>query len=150
MAEIVTIEGQQFKRRSPWGVWGLGFITLGIYHLVWYYKINDEARRYLRDEAIRPGVALAAILIGWILILPPYISIYRTGDRIRRMQENAGVGQQIEPVLGLIAAFFLSLHVPYYQSGLNRVWDAYGAGARAETYPPTPPPPTTQIPTPPE
>jgi Domain of unknown function (DUF4234) len=150
MAEIVTIEGQEFKRRSPWGVWGLGFLTLGIYHFFWYYKINDEARRYLRDETIRPGVALAAILIGWILILPPYISVYRTGDRVRRMQAQVGVTRGTEPVLGLIAAFFLSLHVPYYQSGLNRVWDSHGAGAQVPQAPPVPPPPATQLPSPPE
>ena len=43
MAELVTIEGQQFKKRSPLGVWLLGLVTAGIYMLVWYYKINDEA-----------------------------------------------------------------------------------------------------------
>lgn len=67
------------------------------------------------------------------------------------MQENARVDRGIEPVLGLIAAFFLSLHVPYYQSGLNRVWDAYRAGAPAPPQEPlVPPPPTTHTPTPPE
>lgn len=49
MAEMVTIEGQQYKKRKPLGVLGLSFITLGIYFLVWYYKINDEMRRSEND-----------------------------------------------------------------------------------------------------
>ena len=41
MADLVMIDGQEFKRRSPWGVFGLSAITLEIYHVVWYYRIND-------------------------------------------------------------------------------------------------------------
>jgi Domain of unknown function (DUF4234) len=150
MAEIVTIEGQEFKRRSPLGVWGLSVITLGIYSWVWYYKINDEAKRYLRDETIRPGIAVLAVTLGAIVIVPAFISIYRTGERIQRMQENAKITQRTEPVIGLIAFLVYLLHVPYYQSGLNRIWDAYGVGAQPPQAPPVPPPPATQLPSPPE
>ena len=126
MAEIVRIEGQEFKKRNIWGVWlGLPLITLGIYTLVWYYKINDEARRYLRDESIKPGISLLAILFGWILIIPPFVSVYRTGERVRRMQENAGVGVQIEPILALLGVFFFSLWTIYLQYSLNKIWDLY-------------------------
>ena len=144
MAEIVQIEGQAFKRRNPLGVWGLTVITVGIYGFVWYFKVNDEGRRYLRDDSIKPGIALLAIILGWLIIVPPFVSVYRTGQRIQRMQDNARVTQRTEPVLGLIAFLVYSLHVPYYQSGLNKVWDAYGAagaGTAAATPPPLPPPP---------
>src|SRR5688572_23584761 len=114
MAEIVTIEGREFKRRSPFGSWGLAVITLGIYGFVWHFKVNKEAREYLRDETIKPGIALLAVVLGWVLIVPPFVSYYRTGDRVRRMQQNAGIQQQIEPILGLIAAIIYALHIPYY------------------------------------
>lgn len=123
MAEVVTVGGQEHKKRSPLGAWGLVFLTLGIYGFVWYYKINDEARRYLEDESIRPGIALLAILIGWVIIIPPYVSIYRTGQRIVRMQEKAGMDQRMSPALGLVAFLFLSLHVVYMQEQLNRLWE---------------------------
>jgi hypothetical protein len=45
MAEMVTIDGQQYKKRNPLGVLGLTFLTLGVYFVVWYYKINDELRQ---------------------------------------------------------------------------------------------------------
>src|SRR5438309_5240404 len=50
MAQQVVIGNETFKRRHPVGVWlGMPLITLFIYYFVWYYKINNEARRYLRD-----------------------------------------------------------------------------------------------------
>lgn len=127
MAEVVTVDGEQYTKRGPLGAWGLTLVTLGIYGFVWYYKINDEARRYLRDESIKPGIALLAILLGWIIIVPPFISYYRTGERISRMQEKAGTGQRIVPALGLLAALVLALHVLYMQGELNKVWDRAAA-----------------------
>ncbi len=124
MAQIVVVGSDTFKKRNIVGVWlGLPLITLGIYSLVWVYKINDEARRYLRDNSIRPGRSLLAVTLGIFLIAPPFISIYRTCSRIQRMEEQAGLRSSIEPVLGLILAF-LGFHPLYMQSHLNRVWDA--------------------------
>jgi hypothetical protein len=122
VSEIVVVEGQTFKKRSPVGVWALSLITFGIYGAVWYYKINDEARRYLRDETIDPAVAVLAVLLGWVIIVPPFVSIYRTGERIRRMQERWGPGATISPLVGLLLSFVLGLHHLYLQAGLNRVW----------------------------
>jgi uncharacterized protein DUF4234 len=129
MAEIVTVDGEQYKKRSPLAAWGLLWLTLGIYGFVWYYKINDEARRYLRDENIKPGIALLAILLGWIIIVPPFVSYYRTGERIKRMQAQAGGEPTVSPALGLLAVFVLSLHVVYMQEHLNRVWERAGPPA---------------------
>jgi hypothetical protein len=123
MAEIVSVEGQSYKKRNPLGAWGLGFITVGIYYFVWYYKINDEARRYLSDESIRPGIALLAVTLGVLILVPPFVSIYNTGGRIVRMEQKASVSNEISPGLGLLASFVLSLHIVYMQEHLNRVWD---------------------------
>jgi hypothetical protein len=123
MAEVVTVEGGEYTKRGPLGAWGLALVTPGIYGFVWYYKINDEARRYLRDETIKPGIALLAVLLGWIIIVPPFVSYYRTGERISRMQGKAGLQQRIVPALGLLAALVLALHVLYMQGELNKIWD---------------------------
>jgi len=141
MAEEVVVEGQTYKKRSPWGVWGLAIVTIGIYGLVWYYKINDEARRYLRDQAIRPGLAVLALFVPIV----NYVSIYRTGQRIQRMEEKAGIQRTVEPVLGLLGAFFFALYIPYYQDHLNSVWTQAASGAAlpswgAPAIPPPPPP----------
>ena len=142
MAEVLNIGGQEFKKRSPLGVWGLSIITIGVYYFVWYYKINDEARRYLGDETIKPGISVLAILLGWIIIVPPFISLYRTGERIQRMQLRAGVQQQISPALFLLASFLLSIHLIYGQEALNKIWTLYQQPAQAGPVPGIAPPGT--------
>ncbi len=89
MAELVTIEGQQYKKRDPLGVLGLSFITIGIYWLYWYYTINDEIRRSEKDDSVRPGIALLAVTLGWFIIVPPFISVYNTSKHIVRMEERS-------------------------------------------------------------
>ena len=64
MAEIVTIEGNQYLRRNPLGVLGLTLITLGIYGLYWYYKINEEIKTFTRDETISPVRSLMAVPVS--------------------------------------------------------------------------------------
>ncbi len=126
MAQNVVVDGETFKRRNVVGVWlGLPLITFGIYHIVWYYKINNEARRFLRDESIKPVISVLAITLGAFLIIPPFVSVYQTGVRIQRMQERAGLPSRIEPVLALLLTFVFGLHTLYIQSHLNQIWDGY-------------------------
>lgn len=131
MAELVTAEGQEFKRRSPLGVWLLSLVTGGIYGLVWLYKVNDEARRYLSDDSIKPALSVLAFIPGAALFyIPPLVSIFRTGERVGRMQERAGVREGgISAVLAVLGLLVLVLDVPYIQSHLNRAWDAARAAA---------------------
>ncbi|HEY7926239.1 MAG TPA: DUF4234 domain-containing protein [Candidatus Dormibacteraeota bacterium] len=142
MATTVVIGNSSYKRRNPLAVWiGLPLITLGIYHFVWWYKINNEARRFLDDPTIRPGVAVLALIPGSILIVPPFVSIWRTTGRIARMQERAGrPGEGATPLISLLLSFLFSLHVLYLQMELNQIWDAYLRGGPRPSGPPMPPP----------
>jgi Domain of unknown function (DUF4234) len=142
MTEVVSIDGNQYTKRSPLAVIGLTFITLGIYGLWWYYRTNDDARRYLRDDTIRPGIALLAVTLGVLLIVPPFISLYHTGERVQRMEERAGVPIPISPALNLILCIVVGfIGYAYTQEHLNRVWDT--AGGSAGSLPPPPVPATT-------
>jgi hypothetical protein len=142
MATTVVIGDGSYKRRNPLAVWiGLPLITLGIYHLVWWYKINNEAKRFLDDPAIRPGVSVLALVPGFILIVPPFVSIWRTTGRIARMQERAGrPGGRASPGISLLLSFVFSLHLLYIQMELNQMWDAYLRGGPQPSSPPLPPP----------
>lgn len=113
------------KRRNIWAVWlGLPIITLGIYTYVWYFKINDETRFSPRNT-VNPVGPLLALLIGWVLIVPPFISVYRTGRRIGEAQRAAGIGSPCNPWLGLLLVFVFGLWTLYYQSELNKIPDSY-------------------------
>ena len=142
MADLVTIDGRSYVKRDPLGVLGLSFITIGIYWLYWYYTINDEIRRYERDESVRPGIALLAVTLGWIVIAPPFISVYNTSKHIVRMQERTGITQTLSPALNTILLLVIAIAVGLYsQEHLNKIWDAAGRRQSPPTAPGSMPPP---------
>src|SRR3984885_3758297 len=119
--------GRAGKTRNIWLVWLIWpFITLGIYHLVWWYKINREARDFDENIKVEPVLSLLALVPGAVIIIPPFVSVYRTGERIGQMQEDAGMERSCNGWIGLVLSFFLSLHALYYQSELNHIWARLG------------------------
>jgi uncharacterized protein DUF4234 len=131
MAEMVTIDGQQYKKRDPLAVLGLTFLTLGVYFLIWYYKINDELRRAEDDQSISPTRSLMAMIFGWLLIVPPFIAMYNTAKHVQQLETRRGVGQTVEPALTVILMLLLSFaNGIYVQEHLNRAWGAAAAPAR--------------------
>jgi Domain of unknown function (DUF4234) len=119
--------GRAGKTRNIWLVWLVWpFITLGIYHLVWWYKINREARDFDENIKVEPVLSLLALVPGAVIIIPPFVSVYRTGERIGQMQEDAGMERSCNGWIGLVLSFFLSLHALYYQSELNHIWARLG------------------------
>ena len=127
MAEQLQVGTTTVKIRNPFLVFVWALVTLGIYYLVWYYKVNRE----MRDASginVSPIVALLAVSLGWIVIVPPFVSWYRTFERIVEAQRKAGVTSEASPVLGfilyVIAVFFLPIETIYAQDELNKVWRA--------------------------
>lgn len=119
--------GRAGKTRNIWLVWLVWpLITLGVYFFVWWYKINREARDFDDQIQVDPTWSLLAVLIGWIIIVPPFVSTYRTGERIGQMQEAAGLPRTCSGVIGIIGVFVLSLQVLYYQYELNKIWAHLG------------------------
>jgi len=127
VAEQLRIGGTTVKNRNPFLVFVWSIVTLGIYYLVWYYKINRE----LRDAGgidVSPVVALLAVSIGWVVVVPPFFSWYRTFERIVAAQRAAGTHGEASPILGfilyVIAVFMLPVEVIYAQDELNKLWRA--------------------------
>jgi uncharacterized protein DUF4234 len=139
MGELVTIDGQTFKKREPLGVLGLTLITFGIYGLYWYYQVNDELRRFERDDSISPTRSLMAILFGWIIIVPPFIAVYNTAQHIQAIERREGIQPIIEPVLAVIFLLLLSIIVGFYlQAHLNPIWVQSSGPPPRSALPPAP------------
>lgn len=131
MAEMVTIDGQQYLKRNPLGVLGLTLITLGVYFLVWYYKVNGELRRAENDQSISPTRSLMAMIFGWILIVPPFIAMYNTAKHVQALESRRGVGQTVEPALTVVFMLVIGfVNGLYLQEHLNRAWGAASVPAR--------------------
>jgi heme/copper-type cytochrome/quinol oxidase subunit 2 len=119
--------GRAGKTRNIWLVWLVWpLITLGVYYAVWWYKINREARDFDENIEVNPVLSVLAVTIGWVIIVPPYVSIYNTGQRIAKMQEDAGPQPSCNPWIGVLLAFVASLQALYYQSELNNLWAQLG------------------------
>ena len=127
MAQELQVGTTRVKIRNPFGVFVLSIVTVGIYYVVWYYKVNRE----LRDASgidVSPVVAIIAITIGWVILVPPFISWYRTFERIQQAQRQAGLATEVSPIIGfilyLIALAFLPVETLYAQDELNKLWRA--------------------------
>lgn len=128
MATEMTIRGTQHevKQRNLWAVALLPFITLGIYHLVWWYRINRELRDYGQvtghDLGQSPVNSLLALFPGGIVIVPALITYWRGAKRVQAASELADE----EPLNGWIAIILYLLLAPalwaYIQSSLNAIW----------------------------
>ena len=140
MAEMVTIEGQQYKKRHPLAVLGLSLLTLSVYFFVWYFKVNDELRR-AQDERINPTRSLMAMLFGWLIIVPPFIAMYNTAKHVQALETRRGTGQTIEPSLTVALMFLFSFgNGVYVQEHLNRAWGGAPAVAAPRSTDPAPVP----------
>jgi Domain of unknown function (DUF4234) len=159
MAYEMQIRGTEskVKIRSPWAAALLPIITLGIYHLVWWYRINRELRDYGQakgyDLGQNPTSSVLALFPGGLIIVPALITYWRG---TKRVQGAARVGGQ-EPVNGWIALILYLLLAPglwaYLQSSLNNVWRSEAEALPGRPEPPAPsdqmPPPFPQDPAPP-
>jgi Domain of unknown function (DUF4234) len=107
-------------------------LTLGIYNLVWYYKINREMRdlgraRGSSELGDSPGKSLLAITLGALVVVPAVISTINTFRRIQAAQRLVGVAPQANGWLALVMALLLTpVFHAYEQSELNKVWSAAG------------------------
>ena len=130
------------KVRSPWAVALLPIITLGIYHLVWWYKINKELKGYGEatgyDLGQNPVNSLLALFPGAIILVPAVITLWRGTKRVQGASKIA----RREPVSGWIA-LILYLLIPfafpaYLQVSLNNIWEQEAEALPGQAIPPSP------------
>lgn len=124
MAQEVEIGNNgEGKIRSFWVGFGLSAITLSLYGLCWYYFVNDELKDVgqARDDQnlaqSSPAMSVTALLVGGYFIIPPLLSVYNYGQRIKRAQRLCGIprGDQINPVTSFLLFFpGALLIVPYF------------------------------------
>ncbi len=137
------------KVRSPWAAALLPLITLGIYHLVWWYRINRELRDYGQakgyDLGQSPTNSLLALFPGGLIIVPALITYWRGTKRVMGASRLAGK----EPLNGWIAILLYLFIAPglwaYIQVSLNDVWQQEAEPLEGQ---PAPPAPSDQMPPP--
>lgn len=117
-------------RRNPGIVWVLAIVTLGIYWLYWYYTVNRELSERFPSVEVSPLGAVAAVTIGGLIIVPPLVSVYNTGGRIRDSQADSGLRPSCLPIVGLLLFFVFGLNIAYHQIQLNAIADELEVSGR--------------------
>ena len=132
MAQEIAIRGSNYpaKERNPLGVIGLTLITLGIYGIFHYYYINKELAelgkaRGTTELGENPMMSVLAIIPGFILIIPPFVSIWGTWKRQQNAREMFGVQAGIDQVPGFLLHVFISIVAVFFlQQGQNALLEA--------------------------
>jgi Domain of unknown function (DUF4234) len=142
MAYEMKLRGteHEVKVRNPWAVALLPFVTFGIYHLVWWYKINKELKAYGEakgyDLGQNPTNSLLALFPGAIIVIPALVSYWRGTKRVQGASKIAGR----EPVSGWITLILYLLLSPamfaYLQVSLNSIWEQEAEGLPGQAIPP--------------
>jgi hypothetical protein len=133
LAQEVRIEGTTAtaKVRNIVAVAILPFITLGVYLVVWWYRINREMADLGRakgttDLGDSPGKSTLALAPGFLLIVPAIWTTVTTFQRVQAAQRATGQ-TPINGWLGLVLYLVFSpAFYAYMQSGLNSAWKAQG------------------------
>jgi hypothetical protein len=133
VSKEIDAYGARAQVRRPLGEVGLTLITLGVYGVFWYHRVNAELRDYgraYRDEELansNPRNSVLALVPGVLVVIPPLISAFRFVGRLRRAERYG----QSEMTSGwLVGAFILTLiFIPgipgYVQASLNELWRRY-------------------------
>jgi hypothetical protein len=132
MAQEIAIRGSNYpaKERNPLGVIGLTLITLGIYGIFHYYYINKELAelgkaRGTTELGENPMMSVLALVPGFILIVPPFVSIWNTWKRQQNAREMFGVQAGIDQVPGFLLHVFISIVAVFFlQQGQNALLEA--------------------------
>jgi Domain of unknown function (DUF4234) len=140
VAEQVQIQGspEPGKIRNPLGVIGLTLITLGIYGIVWYYKINKEMAEIGKAKGseecgTNPVTSVLAVTFGAFIIVPPFVSMYKTWARLSAAERLTSTPEGMEPGLGFLLSLLLSPVGTYIlQSNMNKVLKQQAGGAAVE------------------
>ncbi|MBV9336059.1 MAG: DUF4234 domain-containing protein [Solirubrobacterales bacterium] len=142
MAQELEIRNtnERVKLRSPWAAALLPIVTLGIYHVVWWYRINRELRDLGQakgyDLGQNPTNSLLALFPGGLILVPALITYWRGGERIQGAARLAGK----EPINGLISVVLFFVISPalwwYMQDSLNGIWRSEATALPGEAPPP--------------
>jgi hypothetical protein len=107
-------------------IWSLPF------SLPWWYRLNRELRDLDKSYGMqsfgrKPSIPLLMMTVGWLAILPPFISVFRTGRCIQRAQARADLPKTLRSPWMLAPGLFLFPFLfAYLQHELNKVWAIEG------------------------
>lgn len=121
---------QLVRKQGAWGLWWLCALTLGIYYLVWYDRINAEL-------AAATGEERRAWTQWWAQLIPFYglVGLHRTATRLNRAHELVRSSTRVSPfVTWFWAPIWFASQTRYLQRRLNTLADIQTSHNTQSTY----------------
>lgn len=78
----------------------LAIVTLGIYQLVWFYKVHEEMKRHT-GRGLGGAVPLVLLLLGLVVGVSGLVVPFLTSSEVGQMQEGAGRQKTVSGLTGL-------------------------------------------------
>ena len=83
------------RQRRPVRAAVLALVTVSVYGFWWWRDVNRQLKAL--GQPADPGRALAAVTIGGLALVPPFLSVHRTTTMIAAAQRRAGLTRAINP-----------------------------------------------------
>lgn len=121
---VFAAQPQLGQKRDPWAVWILCFVTLGIYYYIWYFKINEELRRFAPQAVqVKPALAVLAQFVPVV----NFVSLAKTAGRVNAAHASVNSAVRVSAATTILAGFWFLSQPRYLQRRLNTLWDTTGA-----------------------
>jgi hypothetical protein len=105
--------------RSPWAVWGLSVVTLGVYYLVWYVRLNKDVARI---AGVDVTVGTVGLWLSQCVPIANWVSLARTARRLRIALERAGAERPVSAGRTILASLWFGSQTRYLQRCANELW----------------------------
>ncbi len=127
-ADVGKVGTELGKERMIFTPFLLGIVTLGIYQIVWLYKIHNEMLNHTGDLSIKPGMAIGLLFIPIVNLFWAIYLVFHVPGLIKQMEMQCGIPMAEQTNAGLIGVvgivpivgslFWAAL----VQNALNRHW----------------------------
>ncbi len=139
-AEPIQIQGSDYqgKVRTPIITVALTIVTLGIYGIVWYFKVNKEMAEIgqakgTEECGTNPTTSVLALVPGGLIIVPALVSYWNACKRLQKTNQITGAGDSMEPpLLWLLWILISPVAIYIFQSNMNKALEAQAAGGAAQ------------------
>jgi hypothetical protein len=118
--------GPKGKVRNPVAVIIFSIITLGIYFIVWIYKVFTELKDHTGD-GIGGGGALAIQLVGLFIPFVGLVNLFLLPAEIGNMYAKAGLPKRVSGLTGLWNLLPIIGTIIWFvkvQGALNHRWES--------------------------
>lgn len=111
------------RKQGAWGLWWLCVVTLGIYYLIWYERINRELSHIL-------GGPVAANGLWWNPLIPIWnlVGLSATAQRLNAAHAKVGSPTRVGVVTTWLWAYvWFASQTRYLQRRINTLHDVIAA-----------------------